>query len=174
MADTVTTITNLVNSPPGQFAAGGVLAGIVWKFFEQVEGLLRENTRLEIAGWLMDIRVGRHIPRWQSALPVYFRLVCGPRYSRRRLYVVLCMSLVSFLTAYSPIVLAFRVLRNPPLFSSQVAFDLLVFVSCSVQSLLILLLIDEILLEGEDKVQMYKPVISMLILIGLATLVISC
>jgi hypothetical protein len=28
MADTLTTITNIINSPPGQLAAGGVLAGI--------------------------------------------------------------------------------------------------------------------------------------------------
>jgi hypothetical protein len=28
MADALTTITNLINSPPGQVAAGGVLAGI--------------------------------------------------------------------------------------------------------------------------------------------------
>ena len=46
MADAHTTITNLINSPPGQLAAGGVLAGIVWKFFERVEALLM---KLEIA-----------------------------------------------------------------------------------------------------------------------------
>jgi hypothetical protein len=28
MADALTTITNLINSPPGQIAAGGVLTGI--------------------------------------------------------------------------------------------------------------------------------------------------
>jgi hypothetical protein len=33
MADTLDTITKLIQSPPGQLAAGGVLAGIVWKFF---------------------------------------------------------------------------------------------------------------------------------------------
>jgi hypothetical protein len=37
MADAFTTITNLINSPPGVLVAGGVLAGIVWKFFERVE-----------------------------------------------------------------------------------------------------------------------------------------
>jgi hypothetical protein len=36
MADAFTTITKLINSPPGQLAAGGVLAGIVWKFFKNV------------------------------------------------------------------------------------------------------------------------------------------
>jgi hypothetical protein len=32
--DALSTITKLINSPPGQLVAGGVLAGIVWKFFE--------------------------------------------------------------------------------------------------------------------------------------------
>src|ERR1035438_795468 len=31
-SDTFTTITNLINSRPGLLVAGGVLAGIVWKF----------------------------------------------------------------------------------------------------------------------------------------------
>jgi hypothetical protein len=31
MADTFTTITAFINSPPGQLVAGGALAGIVWK-----------------------------------------------------------------------------------------------------------------------------------------------
>jgi hypothetical protein len=44
-SDALTTVTNLINSPPGQLAAGGVLAGIVWKFFERVEAvLIRKGT----------------------------------------------------------------------------------------------------------------------------------
>jgi hypothetical protein len=46
MSDTLTTITHLINSPPGVLAAAGVPAGIVWKFFERVEALLM---KLEIA-----------------------------------------------------------------------------------------------------------------------------
>jgi hypothetical protein len=38
MPDVLTTLTHLINSPPGQLAAGGVLAGIVWKFFEGAFG----------------------------------------------------------------------------------------------------------------------------------------
>ena len=55
MADTLDTITKLIQSPPGQLAAGGVLAGIVWKFFERVEAVLTENTKLEIAVWLLGV-----------------------------------------------------------------------------------------------------------------------
>ncbi len=54
MPDTLTTVTNLINSPAGQLVAGGVLAGIVWKFFERVEAVLNEDTKLEIAVWLLD------------------------------------------------------------------------------------------------------------------------
>jgi len=52
MSDLLTTLTRLFNSPPGQLAAGGVLAGITWKFFERVEAVLTEETKLEIARWL--------------------------------------------------------------------------------------------------------------------------
>jgi hypothetical protein len=52
MPDTLTTITKLINSPPGQLAAGGVLAGIVWKFFERVEAVLTDQTKSEIARWI--------------------------------------------------------------------------------------------------------------------------
>ena len=61
--DALTTISHLINSPPGQLAAGGVLAGIVWKCFERVEAVLTDQTKLEIAGscwiWIERGRV-RH------------------------------------------------------------------------------------------------------------------
>ena len=53
MPDTLTTITKLIQSPPGQLAAGAILAGIVWKFFERVEAVLTDQTKLEIAVWLL-------------------------------------------------------------------------------------------------------------------------
>jgi len=43
----VETITHLINSPPGVLAAGGVLAGIVWTFFERVGNVLNEETNQE-------------------------------------------------------------------------------------------------------------------------------
>ena len=52
MPDTLTTVTHLINSPPGQLAAGGVLAGIVWKFFERVGGVLNEQTNRDIGRWI--------------------------------------------------------------------------------------------------------------------------
>jgi hypothetical protein len=46
MAEALATIAKLIQSPPGQLAAGGVLAGIVWKFFERVEAVLTETSKL--------------------------------------------------------------------------------------------------------------------------------
>ena len=65
MTDTITTIAKLTNSPLGQSAAGGVLAGIVWKFFERVEAVLTDNTKLEIAAWLIGVKASHaveHLP----------------------------------------------------------------------------------------------------------------
>ena len=33
-------LTRLINNPPDQLVSGGVLAGIVWRFFERVEAVL--------------------------------------------------------------------------------------------------------------------------------------
>lgn len=52
MADALTSITKVIQSPPGQLAAGGVLAGIVWKFFERVGGVLNDKTNREIGRWI--------------------------------------------------------------------------------------------------------------------------
>ena len=43
MADALTTIAEFLNKPPAQLAAGAVLAGIVWKFFEKVESVLSRD-----------------------------------------------------------------------------------------------------------------------------------
>ena len=75
MADTLTTITNLINSPPGVLVAGGVLAGIVWKFFERVEGVLTDQTKFETAVWLVGVEVA---PKWQSVVGAYVTAACGP------------------------------------------------------------------------------------------------
>jgi hypothetical protein len=48
MPDTLTTITHLINSPPGQLAAGAALAGIVWKFFERVEAVRNQRAGFDL------------------------------------------------------------------------------------------------------------------------------
>ena len=44
-------VTKLINSPPAQLVAGAALAGIVWKFFERGEGVLKDETKKKIARW---------------------------------------------------------------------------------------------------------------------------
>jgi len=56
MADLLTSISTLINSPPGQLTAGAVLAGIVWKFFERVEAVLTEDAKLEVALLLVGVQ----------------------------------------------------------------------------------------------------------------------
>src|SRR5262245_4403262 len=79
MADTLTTITTFINSPPGQLVAGGVLAGIVWKFFERVEAVLTEDTKLEIAIWLLDLKVGQTIAAWPITYSKVLATVFGEK-----------------------------------------------------------------------------------------------
>lgn len=77
MADALTTITKLINSPPGQLVAGGVLAGIVWKFFGRVEAVLNENTKLEIAVWLLGVKASEQVEAWSSTFLEMFNRVFG-------------------------------------------------------------------------------------------------
>jgi hypothetical protein len=78
MLDTLTTITNFITSPPGQIAAGGVLAGIVWKFFERIEGILTDQTKLEIAVWLVGRKpIGPVLQRWPETFADVFDRVFG-------------------------------------------------------------------------------------------------
>jgi hypothetical protein len=80
MADALTTITHLINSPPGQLAAGGVLAGIVWKFFERVEAVLTDQTKLEIAVWLLGVKVGQKVEPWPDTFAKMFDRVFGEKH----------------------------------------------------------------------------------------------
>jgi hypothetical protein len=83
MADTFTTITGFINSPPGQLVAGGALAGIVWKFFERVEGLLTDQTKLEIAVWLVCVKTSDEVQKWSSTFIVMFNQVFGEAHPSR-------------------------------------------------------------------------------------------
>jgi hypothetical protein len=81
MADVLTTITHLINSPPGQLVAGGVLAGIVWKFFERVEAILTDQTKLEIAVWLLGRKkFGPKMQPWPGTFAKVFDRVFGTKH----------------------------------------------------------------------------------------------
>jgi hypothetical protein len=81
MSDTLTTITKLIYSPPAQLLAGGVLAGLVWKFFERVETVLTDQTKLEIAVWLVGRKkFGPKLQPWPQTFAKVFDRVFGKRH----------------------------------------------------------------------------------------------
>ncbi len=80
MAAVLHSITKLIQSLPGQLAAGGVLAGIVWKFFERVEAVLTDNTKLEIAVWLLGVKVGQKVEPWPETFAKVFDRVFGTKH----------------------------------------------------------------------------------------------
>jgi hypothetical protein len=80
MADTLTTFTNLINSPPGQLVAGGVLAGIVWKVFDKVQAVLTEHTKFEIAVWLVGVKVEQKVMPWPETFAKVFDRVFGRKH----------------------------------------------------------------------------------------------
>lgn len=78
MADT---LTKLINSPPGVLVAGGVLAGIVWRFFERVEAVLTDQTKLEIAVWLVGRKkFGPKVQPWPDTFAEIFDRVFGRKH----------------------------------------------------------------------------------------------
>jgi hypothetical protein len=101
MDDALTTITNLIKSPPGQVAAGGVLAGIVWKFFERVEAVLTDQTKLEIAVWLLDRKkLSPSFQSWPDTFAKVFDRVFGTKHLSWKCFYRCCLASV-FLSAVS-------------------------------------------------------------------------
>jgi hypothetical protein len=61
--------------------SGVVMAAIVWKFFEKVEAVLSDQTKSEIAVWLVDRRpVGPMVEPWQRTFAKVFDRVFGTRH----------------------------------------------------------------------------------------------
>jgi hypothetical protein len=90
MPDALTTITHLINSPPGQLAAGDVWQAIavqfglglglfygVTKFFDVVGDRLNDDTKLEIAVWLLGVKVGQKVEPWPDTFAKVFDRVYG-------------------------------------------------------------------------------------------------
>lgn len=97
----ITVITNLIISPPGQMLAGVVFGGIVWKFFERVETLLPEQTKSEIAVWLIEPKASVKVP-WPDTFGKVFDRLFGDRYLTPRCFVAsLAFSLAFGLVAFS-------------------------------------------------------------------------
>jgi hypothetical protein len=80
MPDALTTITNLLVSSPRELVAGGVLFGLVWGSFKAVEAVLSENTKLEIAVWLLGVKIGEKVEPWPDTFAKVFDKVFGERH----------------------------------------------------------------------------------------------
>ena len=81
MSDALTTITKLIQSPPRSLATGAVLFGIVWGFFKGVESVLTENTKLEIAVWLVGMKpLGPKAQPWPDTFAKVFDRVFGKKH----------------------------------------------------------------------------------------------
>ncbi len=74
------TVTRLITSPPAQIAAGVVLAGFVWKFFERVDNLLTDTAKLEIAVWLLDVKVAKKVQALPDTFVEAFERVFGSKH----------------------------------------------------------------------------------------------
>jgi hypothetical protein len=93
MADALESITKLINSPPAHLAAGGVLAGIVWKFFERVEAVLTDSTKLEIAVWLVGMKqIGPKVEPWPDTFAKIFDRVFGKRHLSWKCLIRSCLA----------------------------------------------------------------------------------
>ena len=57
-----------------------MLAGIVWKFFERVESVLTDQTKLEIAVWLLGVKFRQKIEPWPDTFAKVFDRVFGEKH----------------------------------------------------------------------------------------------
>jgi hypothetical protein len=89
-------VTTFINSPPGQLVAGATLAGIVWKFFDKIEGVLSDQTKFEIAVWLVGVKTAEKVGAWADSVYVLFQKMFGELFSWRRLIGTLVTSLIGF------------------------------------------------------------------------------
>lgn len=75
----VDAVQKIISTPPGHVVICGALAGGVWKFFTFVEGLLTENSKFEIAVWLVGIDT---TSTWRKALSAFLRTIIGAQRER--------------------------------------------------------------------------------------------
>ena len=169
MPDALTTITHLINSPPGQLVAGGVLAGIVWKFFERVESILNDDTKLEIAVWLLDRnKLSPTFQNWPDTFAKVFDRVFGARHLSLKCFRRSCVASVvtAIFSAFLILCSASGSIRSEiqfSLFESWTRFVFAIFIS--------MLLIDYItLLETRYCIRLMKTrdhiLVYVLVLLG--------
>src|ERR1017187_8123109 len=73
-------LTQFILKPTGPLAAGVVLFGVVWGFFKGVESVLNDDTKLEIAVWLVGVKVGQKVEPWPETFAKVFDRVFGRKH----------------------------------------------------------------------------------------------
>lgn len=74
-------LIDFIIKPSAPFAAGMVLFTVVWGFFKGVESVLADDTKLEIAVWLLGVKVGGKVaPWWPQTFAKVFDRVFGERH----------------------------------------------------------------------------------------------
>jgi len=74
------TLNTILSSPATQFAFGGALFYGIQRFFREVEEKLNEDTKLEIAIWLVGVRVGPAVEAWPVTFARVFDRVFGSKH----------------------------------------------------------------------------------------------
>jgi len=71
-------LTDFILKPAPHFAAGVVLFGAVWAFFKGVESVLADDTKLEIAVWLLGVKsLGPKMQPWPETFANVFDRALG-------------------------------------------------------------------------------------------------
>lgn len=73
-------LTQFILKPGGPLAAGVVLFGVVWGFFKGVESVLNDDTKLEVAVWLLGVKVGVKVEPWPDTFAKVFDRVFGEKH----------------------------------------------------------------------------------------------
>src|ERR1700678_1645207 len=106
-------ITDFILKPSAPFAAGVVLFGVVWGFFKGVESVLTDDTKLEIAVWLVGVRIAHVLEPWPDTFGVLFDSVFGKRHFSLNTFV---RSAVTSLCVLAIVLTVLTVLHGDDLF----------------------------------------------------------
>lgn len=73
-------LTDFILKPAGPIAAGAILGGAIWGAFRGIESVLTEDTKLEIALWLLDRKPLAPLKRhWPDTFNTLFERLFGKR-----------------------------------------------------------------------------------------------
>jgi hypothetical protein len=71
-------LTDFIIKPSAPFAAGVILFTVVWGFFKGVESVLTDDTKLEIAVWLVGVKpIGPKMEPWPDTFAKIFDGIFG-------------------------------------------------------------------------------------------------